>query len=163
MSVVDAIRRKYKTFLPKPREVVDPDTGEVISSLSPTGGEILDPTPIAPPVGFSQQPSMAEYIRDLIRSEKLAQEAAEAGMETFEESEDFDIDDDFDPTTPYEAEFDPEFQDAKQQLIDEHKRGVKGQEPLPGEPPAPTPEPKAPKPEPKATSPGQEDGEASST
>ena len=91
MSVVDAIRRKYKTFLPKPREVVDPDTGEVISSLSPTGGEILDPTPIAPPVGFSQQPSMAEYIRDLIRSEKLAQEATEAGMETFEESEDFDV------------------------------------------------------------------------
>jgi len=31
-----------------------------------------------------------------------------AGAETFEESEDFDVDDDIpDPTTPYEADFDP--------------------------------------------------------
>lgn len=29
------------------------------------------------------------------------------GMETFEESDDFDVGDDLDPSTPYEADFDP--------------------------------------------------------
>nr|QJB20545.1 MAG: hypothetical protein [Microvirus sp.] len=135
MTIVDAIRRKYSTFLPKARDVVSPD-GEVISSLDERGAEVLDDTPIAPPVGYVKQPSMSDYIRDLIRSEKLAQEAAAAGLETFEESEDFDVDDDYDPTTPYEAEFDPEFLEAKERLIQEHSN-VKpggGQPPVVAEP-----------------------------
>lgn len=127
MSVVDAIRRKYKSFLPKAREVLDEDTGEVISSLDSSGSEVLDPTPIAPPVGFTPQPSMVDYVRDLIRSERLKQEMEDAGMETFEESEDFDVDDDYDPGTPYENDFDPDIREL-QEAVEADKK-AKSQEP----------------------------------
>lgn len=73
---------------------------------SAAGREIPDPVPLAPPVGWKKQPSLAEQIREMVRSEKLAQEAAAAGYETFEEADDFDIPDDpVDPTTPYERTF----------------------------------------------------------
>lgn len=68
---------------------------------------IPDPTPIAPPVGYIKQPSLAEQIRSMVRSERLRQEVEAAGAETFEESDDFDIGDDYDPDSPYEPVFDP--------------------------------------------------------
>ena len=78
-------------------------TGDVV--LTPEGREKLSPTPVAPPVGYVRQPSLAETIRNMVRSERLAQEAAAAGYETFEEADDFEVDDDFDPGHPFEAEF----------------------------------------------------------
>lgn len=69
---------------------------------------IADPRPIAPPVGYTRAPSIAEQIRSAIRSHELAKEVSDAGFETFEEADDFDCPDDPpDPTTPYENEFDP--------------------------------------------------------
>lgn len=101
----------------------DPETGEVHEPLGsqpylrsfgyrPTylddnGHEVLDPTPMAPPVGYRPQPTMVDHIRAQIRSAKLAEEAELAGLETFEEADDFDVDDDFDPSSPYEEMFDP--------------------------------------------------------
>lgn len=81
---------------------------KVKDRLNPRGHEILDPTPIAPPVGYQAAPSLREQIRDMVRSERLAQEVAAAGFETFEEADDFDVGDDFDPRTPYEERFDPD-------------------------------------------------------
>lgn len=63
---------------------------------------------MAPPVGYVKQPSLADQIRDMVRSERLAMEMAEAGVETFEEADDFDVGDDYDPNTPYEETFDSE-------------------------------------------------------
>lgn len=85
----------------------DLETGEQVHNER--GQEIPDPTPMQPPVGFTRQPSIAEQIRQMVRSEKLAQEAAAAGFETFEEADDLDVEDDdtFDRTSPYEANFDP--------------------------------------------------------
>lgn len=74
------------------------------SYLDEQGRELCNGVPVAPPVGYKKQKSLHEQIRDMIRSEKLAQEAAQGGYETFEESDDFDIEDD-DPRSPYEAEF----------------------------------------------------------
>nr|QJB20639.1 MAG: hypothetical protein [Microvirus sp.] len=122
MTVLGTLRRKYLSFLPKDRSVVDSETGEVISQLDEEGREVLDDTPLAPPVGFTEQPSMAEYIRMMVQSERLRQEAEEAGMETFEESEDFDVDDDFDPTTPYENDFDPDISELKSAVEEEKQR-----------------------------------------
>lgn len=93
----------------------NPFTGEVQDykdrlgrPLTPFGAEIPDPTPLAPPVGYKRQPTMVEHIRNMVRSERLRQEAEAAGMDTFEESEDFDVgDDEDDPHTPYENDFDP--------------------------------------------------------
>lgn len=69
--------------------------------------EIVNPVPVAPPVGFRRQPSMVDIVRDMVRSERLRQEVQAAGMETFEEADDFDVGDDFDPSSPYEVDFDP--------------------------------------------------------
>lgn len=72
-----------------------------------TGGEVPDPTPMAPAVGFVQQDSMVMRVRSMVASELLRQRAEAEGFDTFEEADDFDVGDDFDPETPYEAEFEP--------------------------------------------------------
>lgn len=74
--------------------------------LNEKGQEILDPTPMAPPVGFIKQPSMIENIRNMVRSEYLRQATEKAGAESFEEADDFEVDE-FDPSSPYEEIFDP--------------------------------------------------------
>lgn len=68
--------------------------------------EILSAIPVAPPVGYKKQPSMVDHIRGLVRSEHLRHAAASAGAETFEEADDFEVGDDYDPTSPYEGDFD---------------------------------------------------------
>lgn len=73
-----------------------------------TGHAKVDPVSIAPPVGYTRHPTIAETVRDLIRSEKLKAALQEAGEETFEEADDFDVDDE--PPLPphlYEPNFDP--------------------------------------------------------
>lgn len=121
MEILGALRRKYRSYVPKSRDVVDPTSGEVISSLDQEGREILDTTPIAPPIGFHKEPSMFEYMREMIRSARLAEEAEAAGLETFEEADDFDVADDFDPSTPYENDFDPSVREL-------HKAGKEAKE-----------------------------------
>lgn len=80
--------------------------------LNPDGTPILDPTPMAPPIGYKRHPSMVEIVRDMVRSERLRQEAVEAGHETFEESEDFEIDDDPLPLqSPWENQHDPSLEE----------------------------------------------------
>lgn len=71
------------------------------------GGELMDPLPIAPPLGYKKQPSLKDQIRAMVISEKLRVEAETAGYETFDEADDFDIGDDFDPRSPYEEIFEP--------------------------------------------------------
>lgn len=71
------------------------------------GRELPDPTPMAPPVGYVKQKSMTDIIREQVRSHHLQMAAEAAGAESFEEADDFDVGDELDPTTPYEAVFDP--------------------------------------------------------
>lgn len=54
------------------------------------GHEILNPTPMQPPLGYNPQPSLAEQIRRSLR--QLKDEDMEP--ETLEEADDFEIDDD---------------------------------------------------------------------
>lgn len=76
--------------------------------LTSDGGALIpDPTPIAPPVGYVRQPSITERLREMIRNERLQAEIAAAGAETFDEADDFEVGDDFDPHSPYEEIFDP--------------------------------------------------------
>lgn len=73
--------------------------------LTKEGDEIPDPTPLAIPahVKFIER----DHIRDIIRQE-LSRHAQQEDFETWEESDDFDCDDDYDPTSPYEEQFDPD-------------------------------------------------------
>ena len=72
------------------------------------GYEIMDDRPLQPPIGYHRQPSLSDQIRQMVRSEALAREAEQSGLETFEEADDFDIGDDYDPRSPYEDDFDPQ-------------------------------------------------------
>ena len=74
--------------------------------INKDGTEKLCNKPMSVPIGFKQPPTLQQQIKQMIRSEKLQMAAMEAGHETFEESEDFDIGDDYDPTAPYELGFD---------------------------------------------------------
>lgn len=78
-----------------------------MARLTPEGREVVDGRPMAPPVGYKRSPSLMEQVRAMVRSEHLAREVARAGAETFEEANDFDVGDDYDPSSPYEEYFDP--------------------------------------------------------
>lgn len=97
MGVVKRVRIALEDYLrlPKMRKR-DPETGR----------EILDPVPIAPPIGWYKQPSMFDQVRDMVRSEHMRMYAAAQGHETFEEASDFNVEDDMFPSSQYEDEND---------------------------------------------------------
>lgn len=70
------------------------------------GKEFPNPVPLEPPLGYVLSKPLHEQIRDLVMNE-LSQQARAAGMETLEESEDFDVGDDYDPMSPWEMEYEP--------------------------------------------------------
>lgn len=110
----------------------DAETGEMI--VNEKGQEVPDPTPMAPPVGYVKQQSLAEQIREMVRSEKLRLEVEQQGLETFEEADDFDVGDDYDPSSPYENEFDPpisELATAGEQILAEKAKSTGGSTPNP--------------------------------
>lgn len=65
--------------------------------------ELPDPTPMAPPLGYKRSPSLAENMRAMIRGE-MSRLAAERGFESFEEADDFQIGDDYEPSSPHELD-----------------------------------------------------------
>ena len=75
--------------------------------LNESGDEIIDPKPMALPVNFKKPPTLAEQIRQMVRDERIQQGINQAGYETMDEADDFDIGDDYDPSSPYEMDFDP--------------------------------------------------------
>lgn len=67
------------------------------------GREVLDPTPIEVPLSFRRPLTMQEEIQRMVRQE-LSRAAESSGFESFEESDDFDVEDDDDLVfmSPYE-------------------------------------------------------------
>lgn len=66
------------------------------------GHEILDPTPVAIPLGYERPESLEQKMMRFIRHQ-LSSAAQGQGMESFDEANDFDIDDDdVMPLTHYE-------------------------------------------------------------
>lgn len=59
----------------------------------------------------ARAPTMAEQVQDMLRQERIAQAIRDAGYETFDESEDFDVEDDPLPPTPWEYREDQENDD----------------------------------------------------
>lgn len=120
---------------------VHPVTGEILDArgrrLNAEGQEILDPTPVAPPVGYKRQPTMVDHIRAMVASERLAQFAAEAGAETFEEADDFDVDDDPEISTPYEVYESEPVQELRRKLAAAEKDAAATP---PASDPSPSPE-----------------------
>lgn len=86
---------------------IDQDTGVITHFQAADGREYLDPTPIAPPIGYKRQPSLSDQIREMVRNERLQAELEAAGLETFEDADDFEVGDDYDPSTPWENDTTP--------------------------------------------------------
>lgn len=111
--------------------------------LDKDGREILSPVPLAPPVGYRPEPSIFDRVRSLVRSEHLRLAAQSGGYETFEEADDFAVDDDYDPRSPYEVNFDPPPLPAG--AAPPPKAGAApGGQPLPAGERTPTPAPASP-------------------
>lgn len=67
------------------------------------GRELPDPTPIEVPAGFKRPETLAEQIRRLVRHEQFAAAMGRPHAETFDEANDFEVDDDGElPVTRHE-------------------------------------------------------------
>lgn len=87
----------------------DPMTAKAV--LDGRGHEIPCPTPIEPPLGYNKQPSLMDQVRNAVRAERLALEAMEP--ETFEEHNDFDVEDDPQPQSKWENDTEPTIQELR--------------------------------------------------
>lgn len=143
-------------------EHTDPITGEIADIVTPPrvrardiflddlGREIPDPRPMQPPIGYKKQPSMFELIREATARE-VALYAAGREPETFEEADDFDIDDDVDPHSQWENDFDPPWSEVRQAIEDNRRQAAESPpQPKPTVPPGPAPTPPKPDPDPIA-------------
>jgi len=74
--------------------------------LDKNGYEIPDNTPVAIPTRLRMPQSRTEQIRAFIRSE-LSRQSADHGQESFEEADDFSLDDGQEWVSPYEEVFEP--------------------------------------------------------
>lgn len=73
--------------------------------LIEVAGDPSDPRPVEVPTALKRPESTDEKIRRIIK-EQISPHAVERGFESLEESEDFDVDDDFDSELPItKAEF----------------------------------------------------------
>lgn len=78
-----------------------------IGRLDERGRELLDGRPMEPPVGYNPQPSLMDRIRTMVRDAALQRDLARAGAETFDEANDFEVGDDYDPSSPWEQYYEP--------------------------------------------------------
>lgn len=126
------LEKLKKSFRRRPKQL---DLVEYVAKLKArgvdpeTGVPVPDPTPLAPPIGYKKHPSMVEIVRDMVRSERLAQEAAASGHETFEESEDFDVGDEPEQLrSKWENQFDPPLEEilkAGREVLTEREKHEK--------------------------------------
>lgn len=93
------------------------------SSYNEKGEEVLDPTPIKIPAIMRPAMTLNERILMLTRQE-LSRAAQAGGMDSFEEADDFEIDDDIPLESPWEEHFDPDirFIASKEQEIKHRAR-----------------------------------------
>lgn len=94
------------------KELQRPQTG----FLKPDGSEVLDSTPMEIPVGFERPESIQELIRRLVIDPQIRQDLQDHGAESFEEADDFEMDDDM-PRSPHEDQFDPMHLLAREQEV----------------------------------------------
>lgn len=66
------------------------------------GREVVNPLPLAPPVGYRPEPTVMEMIEQQL-AYRLQQLAGEDVIETQEDADDFDMDEEWDPTSLYEV------------------------------------------------------------
>lgn len=141
-----------------PYEVITPD-GEVIAhedvlfaytreGRRVIGKEYPNPVPLEAPLGFVPAEPLHLQIRRMVMRE-LSDQAAAEGFETAEDADDFDVGDDYDPSSPFELDFEPtEPWPADPEIIAREQAAVAASASSGGEggpsPPSESPPPAAP-------------------
>lgn len=77
------------------------------------GEELMDPTPMQPPLGYKKTKSLSEQIREQVMRMKQELLADDAIAETEEEADDFEVGDDFEPLSPHENDHVPTVKELK--------------------------------------------------
>lgn len=75
--------------------------------------EYPDNTPLEPPIGHIEQVPIHVQIAQMVRSERLRQEAEAAGAESFDDADDFDVDDDPEIFSGFENDFETPLHDLR--------------------------------------------------
>lgn len=105
-------------------------------ALDSRGHEVVSNVPVELPVGARRPESLVEQIKRMVRHE-LSQAGAAQGFETFEEADDFDVGDDYDPKSPWELTADQE-EFSLSKAPPEAKEAAQASKPAePATPPAP--------------------------
>lgn len=86
------------------------------SFIAPDGSEVPDPRPVEMPIGFERPESIQDMIRRLVTDPALRAGLTANELETFDEADDFEVDDDF-PQSPHEDQFDPEHLLSREQEV----------------------------------------------
>lgn len=68
--------------------------------------EVLDPTPVAAPFKFTRPKSLSE----LVREAQFSQVVRDAGYDTFEDFDDFEVEDENDMSSEHELVHDPDLE-----------------------------------------------------
>lgn len=87
-----------------------------MSSYNEKGEEIPDSRPTELAINFKAPQPLEDRIHQLVTGALIQRDLEAAGIETFDEADDFEMDD-LDPTTPYEENFDPLHIAARNQEI----------------------------------------------
>lgn len=70
--------------------------------LNERGHEVVSDVPVAAPIRI-RRPTQFEEMRRMIR-EEMSRQARSEGRETFEEADDFNVGEDYDPRSPWELD-----------------------------------------------------------
>lgn len=111
--------------------------------FSANNEEILNPTPMQPPLGYKASPSLVEQIRQQVRAMKHLDDTE---PETEEEADDFEIDDDPAPQSRWENDMIPSIKEARARVraLEEAERRFAAPKAPQASAPGPPPEPAAP-------------------
>lgn len=82
------------------------------------GGEIGDPTPMQPPLGYKRTLSLSEQIAQQVRIANLKILEDMALEETEEEADDFEVGEDFEPLSPHENDHMPTLGNLKKKALE---------------------------------------------
>jgi len=84
------------------------------------GGEVLNPIPMQPPLGYKASPSLSDTIRQqVLAAKRLAQLEM---VETEEEADDFEVEDDPIPHSPWENDLVPSIKETRARLRELEKQ-----------------------------------------
>lgn len=118
-------------------------TTDKSNRFSADNEEILNPTPVQPPLGYKPSLSLVEQIRQQVRAYKHLEDSE---PETEEEADDFEIVDDPAPESRWENDMIPSIKEARARVraLEEAERrfaAPKGTAPSPPGPPPEVPSP----------------------